>query len=152
MVAKELEFNLILYGKPKAQSRPRFSPRRNGSVYCYDKLASKKALDRTMIMSQLQKCGLRHKLDEPLEIEIIFHMGCPVAKRTMGLFGYPRPNTPDIDNLVKYYLDVMNDLVYKDDRVITDLSCRKVYSSKGSVEIKINTLREVKRDEKGNDV
>lgn len=38
-------------------------------------------------------------------------------------------NNKDLDNMVKFVLDALNDKLYTDDSLIIDLHCRKLYST-----------------------
>jgi Holliday junction resolvase RusA-like endonuclease len=44
---------------------------------------------------------------------------------------------PDCDNIAKFYLDVLNGIAYDDDRQVSCLWCRKIYSDNPRVEIQI---------------
>jgi len=67
-------------------------------------------------------------------------MGGAAKRGTERLNAKPKTTKPDIDNMAKYYLDVMNDLVYDDDRFVTELWCEKLYSVKPKVEIYITPI------------
>ena len=47
---------------------------------------------------------------------------------------------PDCDNLAKFYMDCMNNLVYRDDSQICDLRVKKVYSMVPSTLIRIRPI------------
>jgi Holliday junction resolvase RusA-like endonuclease len=54
------------------------------------------------------------------------------------LDGSERPcKKPDIDNIVKAYLDSMNGIVYKDDTQVVSLHATKVYGTVGMVEVMV---------------
>jgi Holliday junction resolvase RusA-like endonuclease len=36
-------------------------------------------------------------------------------------------NNKDLDNMVKFVLDALNDKLYKDDSLIYEITCRKLY-------------------------
>jgi Holliday junction resolvase RusA-like endonuclease len=42
---------------------------------------------------------------------------------------------PDIDNILKAYLDAMNGIVYEDDTQVVSLHSTKVYGTVGLVEV-----------------
>jgi Holliday junction resolvase RusA-like endonuclease len=74
---------------------------------------------------------------------MIFHTAIPKSwsqKRLKSVLGKPDPRRPDLDNYIKLYLDVMNDLVYEDDKQVTEIYCKKVYSNKPRVEIKLTLI------------
>lgn len=137
-IAKKTSF--VVQGKPKAQSRPRFVPikRKSGrvDVRVYDERATDKGIDRIQLMQQLRSQGLLRRFSGPIAIEMRFYM--PKLKSyAKRLLNTPFDKKPDIDNLVKYYLDVMNDLIFNDDRQVTELWCEKIYSDTPKVEITI---------------
>lgn len=87
------------------------------------------------MMSQMSKKGLLKRIDSPVAVWMRFHMG-QAAKRAAGrLKNDPRPVKPDIDNMVKYYLDVMNETLFTDDRLVTELFCQKIFSIEQKTEI-----------------
>lgn len=47
---------------------------------------------------------------------------------------------PDLDNCVKACLDGMNGIVYADDRLICELTARKIYSVKPGVYVEVKRL------------
>ena len=51
--------------------------------------------------------------------------------------GKYRAKKPDIDNIAKYYLDAMNNVVYFDDAQVVALNIVKKYSDKPKVEISL---------------
>lgn len=44
---------------------------------------------------------------------------------------------PDVDNILKFYLDVLNKIVVKDDNQVVEVRARKIYSSKPGVHLRI---------------
>jgi Holliday junction resolvase RusA-like endonuclease len=49
---------------------------------------------------------------------------------------------PDIDNLVKLVFDAMNRIVWMDDKQVSSLITKKVYSEKSKVSVKVYELSE----------
>lgn len=128
----------VLDGKPVSQGRPRAVKTHNG-IRVYNPDADSKQNDRKKIMQQMRAQSLSTRLDGPIAVNMTFHMGQAAKRVTERLNGSPFPKKPDIDNMVKYYLDVLNDLVFTDDRLIVELWCKKVYSDKTKVEIDVMT-------------
>ena len=72
-----------------------------------------------------------------------FHMPRPKSHYRTGKYSHllkdniPIYHTsrPDIDNLIKFYLDCMTGLYWKDDADIYDVHATKVYSDTGMVEV-----------------
>jgi len=137
------ELTLILDGKPQALQRHR-SLIRDGRIVCYDPSISQKAEAVKQILSQLaykveDKFAIR--AIEYLSIDFVFCFKYPFKKnRSNAHFNSKRP---DIDNLVKFYLDVMQEILFDDDKKVVDLSAKKIYSETEKI---IITLKEAKRD------
>ena len=76
----------------------------------------------------------------PLHVEIDFYITPPQAgKKLIGKYHNIRP---DLDNLIKFVLDVANKILYADDNCIASISCRKKYDSSPRTEIVITQLKE----------
>lgn len=72
-------------------------------------------------------------LKEIVTIELTFFMRIPKSlskKKQLALDGKPHCKKPDIDNLIKFYLDVCNGVLYKDDSQIYKINATKIYSEK----------------------
>lgn len=131
----------VLYGQPKSKQRPR-AVRHGVAVRIYNGQAKEMGLDRSEIMRQMRDHGNLQRLREPLSVSLRFHMGGAAKSNLKSYIGRPRMTKPDLDNMAKYYLDVMNDLVYEDDRFISELWCEKVFSEKKKVEIYVSPIGE----------
>lgn len=123
-------YKFLLIGKPESQKRPRFSTR-SGKVRVYDPSADRKKIDRARLTRQMWQVGLMQRIQTECAVIITAHFG------SLSNHGEPRPKGPDADNIAKYYLDLMNDLVFKDDRIVTDLVVKKRFSKKSMVEIEV---------------
>ena len=139
-------FKFVIDGKPKALKRPRFATVFRNNRQCthvYDADKKSKEDDRLKILSQFAGINFTKKLSGPLSIKFVFNMGC-ITKSTPKSIkdGQPKPTGADIDNLIKYYLDMMNNLVFEDDRMITEIYAKKVYSLEPKTEISIISLKE----------
>jgi len=85
----------------------------------------------------------KHPLEEALSVSMIFNMPRPKSHYRAGRYSHllkpdaPKLHTskPDIDNLVKFYLDSMTGAFWKDDSIVCALEAKKVYAEEGSVEI-----------------
>ncbi len=54
--------------------------------------------------------------------------------------GEPCDKKPDLDNYVKFILDIMNRIVYEDDRQVFRLNCQKIWSTNPRIEIEIQEV------------
>lgn len=69
-------------------------------------------------------------IDYPVHIDIIFVFAFPKSfnKKAQDFWkDKPYHSRPDVDNLIKWILDVCNKVVYNDDAVVTSVSARKIY-------------------------
>lgn len=111
-----------------------------------------------MMLSQVQKLksssshfpGVdEFKAAQNLKIDFTFYIEIAgsnsLGERNLKLWGLiPCNIKPDLDNLEKFYLDCLNETVYSDDKCVTELSSRKIYSDKPRTEIVIKIMDEVK--------
>jgi len=135
---------LVILGPPIAKKRPRFSKFGTYDVQVAD-------TNRVVyeILNQMRKIGVLSPTTDIIEVEMIFHMPIPRSwsqKKRKANHGLWHRKRPDLDNLVKFYLDVMNNVAYKDDALIARIIAEKKYSTQPRTEITIKALEEVPRD------
>lgn len=133
--------HLEIEGNPIAKQRPRFA--KNGRAY--DKQSKEKRITRCQIMNEMANRSILRRLQGPISIKMIFHMPIPSSwsqRRSKSVLGKPHSCRIDIDNAVKFYFDVMNQLIYDDDAQVSELYCKKIYSDKPRVCIEINEIKE----------
>lgn len=124
---------LDLFGEPQALQRPRFS---RGKVF--DPQSRVKEGFKWQIKSQYRNLPLA----SPVSLDITFFM--PIPKATSGIKKKQMLNgvcfhmkRPDIDNLQKFILDCLNNLVIQDDAQVVEIRTRKIYSDKPGTLIRI---------------
>lgn len=123
--------NITIEGDPTPQSRPRF--RRIGKfVSTYDILSKEKKELGAVI-----KCKIKMSpIETPITMMITFHM--PIPKSLKGISENDvHVKRPDIDNLAKYVLDMLNGIAYKDDNQIFELNLLKTYSKHSRTDVVI---------------
>lgn len=113
---------IIFKGPPIPLMRPRFA---RGRVYD----AQKEIKDRLTWELKMQETW-EIIPDGPIEIKLEFHM--PIASSLSRKIreeyqGKWDVNKPDIDNLIKMPLDIMNGHVFTDDRQIVAIKAEKKY-------------------------
>jgi len=125
-------------GPPQGKGRPRFS-NRGGFVKTY---TPKQTADyETMIKaSAMVAMGASEPLKTPVSVFIYVTKGIPASyskKRFEAcLAGLELPTKkPDLDNVIKCFLDAMNDIVYLDDKQVVILHATQVYGRDSAVEI-----------------
>lgn len=129
--------SLDLFGDPVSQARPRTFRQGNKTV-TWNPQAKLKEGYKWQIRSQYRD----EPITAPVSIDVIFHMPIPkgtskVKERAMINGAIRHIKRPDCDNLLKFLLDVLNDVVIKDDAQVDDIHVRKIYSSKPGTYVRI---------------
>lgn len=125
-------------GTPIGKGRPKFARRGNFvSAYTPTKTRDYESL---IADAAKQAMGSSEPLKTPVAAYIYITVPIPASyskKRTEAcLSGLERPcKKPDIDNVIKAYLDSMNGIVYDDDTQVVSLHSTKRYGSVGLVEV-----------------
>lgn len=101
--------------------------------------------EKEMVQWQLKSQYKEKPLSCPLLVDLTFRMYIPKSAsgpiRKDMLYGrVHHMRRPDIDNLVKFYFDTMNNIIFVDDSQVVTLYARKVYSSVPSTLIRIRPL------------
>jgi len=128
-------------GPPIAWKRAGHRSVRSGDknlAIIYDRQKREKEMVKWQMKSQFKD----PILTTPLLVDMVFRMAIPKSTsaklRTQMLNGMVYHfKKPDCDNMAKFYLDCMNELIYKDDAQICDLHVKKIYSMAPSVLIRI---------------
>lgn len=131
---------LILPGKPLALARPRFNSIKK-RAYNAQKSQIEKA--RWIIKQQMAEKRILSAFKGGIYVDMRFGMALPsnAPKKAKNEFlGKPHTAKPDLDNLVKWVLDVLNGIVYRDDSLVAKICCEKYYSQSPKTEIKIQPL------------
>ena len=117
-------------GKPQGKGRPRFARRgKFVSTYTDEKTKTYENQIRDIAMVAM---GASEPLNTPLEAFIYISYPIPASyskqRKADCLSGLERPTKkPDIDNVVKAFLDSMNEIIYLDDTQVVELHSTKVY-------------------------
>jgi len=125
-------------GNPQSQPRHRHTVR-GKVVRTYDP----KSNDKKELAKYITENYSFEKTDRPLlvVIQASFKIPSSYSKLQRKLINNKyRPKKPDIDNIAKYYLDAMNNVVYFDDAQIIGLNIVKTYSEKPSVVIRLHSI------------
>jgi Holliday junction resolvase RusA-like endonuclease len=129
-----------VYGEPVGKGRPRFAKRGN-FVSTYTPLKTKTYEDEIRMMAKAAM-GSSEPLETPVTVAIYIRVGIPTSfskqKRKDALEGILKPTKkPDADNVLKCFLDGMNEIVYLDDKQVVNIHLTKVYSETPAVEIMV---------------
>lgn len=126
-------------GEPKALKRHRM-----GKGFNFDPSKN----DKSDFLWMSKKYAPPTPLDQPLKVILRFNFPRPKAHfgtgKNSGILKVNAPlfhtARPDADNLIKFVLDALNSIYWRDDSVIAELEVVKVYSDKPRTEIEILTL------------
>jgi Holliday junction resolvase RusA-like endonuclease len=136
MIKNSIQF--IIGGEPVSQIRMRMS--QISGARMYDPRSKQKNAIKKIIKKQYEDAGIG-KFDHP-EISFVFHM--PIAKssskKELKYFNehlVKHEKKPDVDNLVKLYLDCLDGICFDGDQKVQLKSCVKVYSMQPKTEILI---------------
>jgi Holliday junction resolvase RusA-like endonuclease len=125
-------------GPPQGKGRPRF--RRAGNFVTTYTDQKTKTYEATIKAWAQCAMGSATPLEGPVSVDLYIRMGVPAStskKRTEACLQNEELPTkkPDIDNIIKAYLDAMNGIVYKDDTQVIRLSAKKGYSLVAGVDV-----------------
>ena len=112
----------VLFGTPIPLQRPRYSP---GKIWDSQKAA------KITCSSQLEdQHGKSPLFSGPLHMSVTFYMPIPktcAKKRIPTTQNSYHSIKPDISNLLKFYEDIANGILYKDDACICSTHAEKRY-------------------------
>ena len=78
---------------------------------------------------------------QPLEVDFLFEFETPKSwskkKRALKL-NTAHDQTPDLDNNVKFILDLLNKKIWIDDKIIYKISAKKIWSDISRTTIEVN--------------
>jgi Holliday junction resolvase RusA-like endonuclease len=130
---------ITLPGEPVAKIRPRVCRK-----FTYDPQDKLKTAAKFQLLEMLQHKNFYkpYPKDFPIEIQFDFYMTPKVGEEKLPEWGITENvSKKDIDNLCKFYLDVMNEIVYADDKQVTELKAAKLYDLNPRTEIRIMARR-----------
>jgi len=125
-------------GKPIAKARHRMV-----NKFAYDPQEKEKNQMKWQFTAQLaSQCGLK-ALEGAIaaQVDISYQIPKSWAKNKRITANY-KTSRGDLDNIIKFYFDVLNGIAYKDDSQIVSLFAQKKYSDKQGVEITLFPLED----------
>ncbi len=126
---------IILPGEPIAKIRPRVCRK-----FTYDPQDKLKTAAKFQILHFLKDQRNEHPFpaEMSIEIEINFYMTPRRGEENLPGWGiHENTSKKDIDNLAKFYLDTMNEIVYVDDKQVDSIIAKKFYDTQPRTEIYI---------------
>lgn len=144
---------IIIPGCPIAKARARTFTRR-GRTMTYDTQHAEKTITALQIKSQCVVKGYCFELDDTFTVDLTLYMPLPLSlpksKANAILWGFESHyGKQDIDNLVKFYLDCANGILYPDDHQITKITAEIKYSMEPRTEMTVNVNEKIKLDHDG---
>lgn len=136
------EITFTIYRKPEPYARPRVT--RHGT---YNPKATLMDLYNKELRGQLCeenyqyiKNIIKNNITHRIELEVKYYI--PISKNetnknsVLKKIGIYKPTSrPDLDNYDKFILDVLHNVIYEDDKVVTKITSEKLYDFEGRTEI-----------------
>ena len=125
---------IVINGIPKSQVRHKFA-RKGKFISTYDPSSADKRIFKDKVLKLAPKKPLRGDIS----VSLMFYMPRPMThfktkkgRQTPELKDWAvemKYSTckKDIDNLAKFVLDSLNEVIWYDDKYIVELQCRKLY-------------------------
>jgi Holliday junction resolvase RusA-like endonuclease len=144
---------LVIPGNPIAKARHRSCQSFNGKIFHYDPQDKEKKNVKSFLESLIlkdhniiDKTSISDKNDHSYSVSIDFFLPYPktnaVVRKNRIAWGLDHMNDkPDIDNLIKFYLDCANEILFPDDKQIICLNSKKLYDSNPRTEINIMKVK-----------
>lgn len=129
--------HLVIEQTPIAKARHRHFTR-GSRVITFDPQSVDKNAAKSLFANQMRENGDRSFTKQALSMELTVHSPIPPSwskTKQNALEGQPKISKPDLDNYIKFYSDVLNEVAYEDDNQITRIWSEKLYSTHPRVEI-----------------
>ncbi len=123
-------------GKPVPLNRPRFG--KGGRVYDTQREIKQK------VISYINLHKPKEPIKGPVMVWWVFDFAMPKGwstKKKKEMDGKPHTSRPDVSNLIKFYEDCMNGIIYVDDSQIFSGSFTKRYGYDAKTLISIEPLK-----------
>jgi Holliday junction resolvase RusA-like endonuclease len=131
---------ITLPGEPISKMRPRVT--RKGA---YDPQSKQIHAAKFQVLSQLHDYDyLPFPSYIPVAIKMNFYFSVPKDKKKQKLFQTGHLDhivKPDCDNIIKAYLDILNKIIYEDDKQVVTIYAEKSYALEPRTEILIAPKR-----------
>ena len=121
-------------------SQQRHKARRAGKrIIMYDPSSK----DKDRFRKECAEFAPKHPLEGAISVAMVFYMPRPKSHYRTGRYSTILKDTapslhvsrPDLDNIIKFYLDAMTGMFWNDDACVCTIEASKTYSNQGSVEI-----------------
>ena len=99
--------------------------------------------DKDRFKKECAEFAPKYPLEGAISVSMVFSMPRPKSHYRGGRFSHLLKNSsparhtsrPDLDNIIKFYLDAMTGAFWKDDSSVCTIEASKIYSEQGLVEI-----------------
>ena len=131
---RDRQIKLIIEGDPIAKMRARL---RMGFHYqrFYDSQSQDKLIHKMIVVNQFGRAPM---FEGPCFMDVTFFM--PIRKSHIVPENSYHFYKPDTDNLLKWTLDLLQTVTYKNDCIVCDIAMRKLYSLRPRTEIILKEL------------
>lgn len=142
----------VIPGNPIPKMRHRTSTR-GGFARSYDPQSKEKNAVRSTFISKVKQFRNHHDSEIVLKASNLAHsdvfsmdlkfympipLSTPTIKKNLMLWNLISHNKkPDISNLIKFYEDAANEVIFRDDSMIVSITASKIYSTNPRTEIYI---------------
>lgn len=142
--------SLDIFGDPVPKKRAR-TFNNHGKIVTWDSQDKLKEGYKWQIRSQYRE----EPIQGPVRMDVVFMMPIPkstskVKQRAMMNGTYYHMSRPDVDNLQKFILDVLNEIVIKDDGQVVEIHAKKIYSSKPGTHVRVIPIENLSMQPVGN--
>jgi Holliday junction resolvase RusA-like endonuclease len=125
--------HIILPGEPIRRISPTFS-----KIRTYDSQKHLLHAAKFQTLDQTKRYAVPFVSCVPVEVELNFYFAIPKGKENLFHWNLlDMIDTPDADNLCKFYLDVLKKIVFEDDRQVFRITAKKEYDENPRTEIYI---------------
>lgn len=133
-------------GAPCGKGRPRFT-RNSHRPYTPETTANYETLVK---LAYMQAGGAMFGGPVSLSITAYYPIPKSLAKKKSSLManGFEIPIIkPDVDNIAKAIMDALNHIAYNDDRQVTELQVRKLYSHEPKTVVEIKEVQNLGKEQ-----
>lgn len=136
-------FNIVYLGDVQAKQRPKFN-RKTGVAYTPHNTNVFESTLRMLAQNLLEEQGTT-PIEVACKVNIIVFKSVPTSwskkKQNEHIRQHlPVTSKPDLDNCAKSILDALNGVFYVDDKLVAELSVKKVYSTLSHIKVECEEL------------
>jgi len=131
----------IVPGAAAGKGRPRVAVcGGHARAYTPTKTRTREGIVASLCMDAMQG---RPAFSGPVDVSIYVEAPIPASwtkRRRAEAWGRPCPVKPDLDNIIKLYLDAINGIAFADDKQVVSLSASKTYGHDPRTTIRITEV------------